>query len=117
MRGWIILGLGAGLLYYVATETNKLDEPIAKSDELLQKIERKLDSLTGTKIIRVDNRIAHLKKEIGQRMSERELLALDKILASEYALQDFKDEYCSGKAKQHDSFNKDNLFFICDKLK
>lgn len=117
MRGWIILGIGAGLLYYVATETNKLDEPIAKSDELLQKIERKLDSLTGTKIIRVDSRVAHLKKEIGQRMSERELLALDKILASEYALQDFKDEYCSGKAKQHGSFSKDNLFFICDRLK
>ncbi|WP_299796759.1 hypothetical protein [uncultured Shewanella sp.] len=117
MRGWIILGLGAGLLYYLATETNKLDEPIAKSDELLQKIERKLDSMTGTKVIRVDNRVSHLKKEIGQRMSEQELRALDDILASEYSLQEFKEEYCSGSIKKHDSFNKDNLFFICDKLR
>lgn len=25
MRGWIILGAGIGLLYYLATETDKLD--------------------------------------------------------------------------------------------
>jgi|GEM_PF-967642 len=117
MRGWITLGLGAGLLYYVATETNKLDEPIAKSNEILQKIERKLDSITGTRVIKVDNHIAHLKKEIGERMSKRELQALDDILVSEYTLQEFKDDYCGGKTKQHDYFNKENLFFICDKLK
>ncbi|MPY26313.1 hypothetical protein FM037_28025 [Shewanella psychropiezotolerans] len=117
MRGWIILGLGAGVLYYLATETNKLDEPMAQTDALLQKIERKLDAMRGTKIIRVDNKTSQLKKEISQRMSTGELGALDDILESEYSVQSFKDEYCSGSAPRHESLSRDNLQYICDKLR
>ncbi|BAJ04284.1 hypothetical protein [Shewanella violacea] len=117
MRGWIILGLGVGVLYYLATETNKLDEPMAQTDALLLKIERKLDAMRGTKIIKVDNKASQLKKEISQRMSSGELSALDGILESEYSVQDFKDEYCSGAAPRHESFSRDNLQYICDKLR
>ncbi|WP_076416327.1 hypothetical protein [Shewanella sp. UCD-KL12] len=117
MRGWIILGLGAGVLYYLATETNKLDKPIAETDELLHKIERKLHSMTGTKIIKVDNKVSQLKKEISQRMSTGELGALDDILESQYSVQEYKKEYCSGSAPRHESLSRDNLQFICDKLR
>lgn len=117
MRGWIILGLGAGMLYYLATETNTLDEPIAQTNAFLQQIERKLDATRGTKIIRVDNKTSQLKKEISQRMSTGELGALDDILESEYSVQSFQDDYCSGSAPRHESLSRDNLQYICDKLR
>ena len=117
MKGGIILGLGAGVLYYMATETNMLDEPMAQTDAFLQKIERKLDATTGTKIIKVDNKTSQLKQEISQRMSTGELGALDDILESEYSVQSFKDEYCNGSAPRHESLSRDNLQYICDKLR
>ncbi|QFU25053.1 hypothetical protein FM038_024995 [Shewanella eurypsychrophilus] len=117
MRGWIILGLGAGVLYYLATETNKLDEPIARTDALLVKIERKLHAMTGTKIIKVDNKVSQLKKEISSRMSTGELGALDDILESEFSVQAYKDDFCNGSAPRHESLSRDNVQYICDKLR
>lgn len=117
MRGWIILGLGVGLLYYVATETNKLDEPIAQSEALLQKIERKIQAMTGTTIIKANNRVSKLKQEIAERLSPSELSALDEILDSEDSLGEFKTEYCAGSSLKHKSLSQENIDFICDKLR
>ncbi|MCZ4338475.1 hypothetical protein [Shewanella colwelliana] len=117
MRGWIILGVGVGLLYYLATETDKLDEPMAQTDALMKKIERKLDSMTGTKIIKVDSHISQLKTEIANRLTKAELAALDSILESEQTVLEYKDEYCGGKASRFSDLSKDNQIFICDKLR
>ena len=41
MKGWIILALLAGALYYLYTETDKLDAPIAQTEAMVKKIENK----------------------------------------------------------------------------
>jgi len=117
MRGWIILGAGVGLLYYLATETDKLDEPMAQTDALMTKIERKLDSMTGTKLIKADKHISQLKTEIANRMTKVELAALDGILESEHTVLEFKDEYCGDSPSRFMALSKDNQIFICDKLR
>jgi hypothetical protein len=117
MRGWIILGVGVGLLYYLATETDKLDEPIAQTDALMAKIERKLDAMTGTKIIKVDRQLSQLKTDIANRLTKVELAALDGILASEQTLLEFKEEYCGDNASRFTVLSKENQTFICDKLR
>ncbi|MCE9680589.1 hypothetical protein LZP69_15665 [Shewanella sp. AS1] len=117
MKGWIILGLGIGLIYYLVTETNKLDEPIDKTSAILKKIERKLDSMTGTRIIKVDHPISHLKKEIADRLSRAELLALDGILETKESVAEFRDEYCSSPQRRFTELTKENQTFICDKIR
>lgn len=117
MRGWIILGLGVGLLYYTATETNKLDEPIAQSEALLQKIEHKIQAMTGTAAIKTNDRMPKIKQEIAERLSPNELNALDNILDSKDSLGKFKAEYCSGSTLKHKSLSQENIYFICDKLR
>lgn len=37
MKGWLILALLAGALYYLYTETDKLDAPIAKTEAMVKK--------------------------------------------------------------------------------
>ncbi|ABM01837.1 conserved hypothetical protein [Shewanella amazonensis SB2B] len=116
MRGWIILALIAGGLYYLYTETDKLDEPIAETQMVLKKIERKLDSLTGTQIIRVDGRLQKLKAEIGQRLTAAELSEFDAVLTDKNSVMDFKESYCEKSGVSHPVFDKENLLFICDNL-
>ncbi|WP_372870759.1 hypothetical protein [Shewanella sp.] len=116
MRGWIILAVIAGGLYYLYTETDKLDEPIAETQAVLKKIERKLDSLTGTKIIRVDGQLQNLKAEIGKRLSSAELSEFDTVLTDKNSLSDFKAQYCGSASATHPVFGKENLQFICDNL-
>lgn len=116
MRGWIIIAALAGGLYYLYTETDKLDEPIAETQAVLKKIERKLDSLTGTQIIRVDGRLQKLKSEIGERLSAAELDEFDAVLTDKNSVLDFKAEYCSGNKNSHPVFDRENLQFICDNL-
>ncbi|GIU02747.1 hypothetical protein [Shewanella algidipiscicola] len=117
MRGWIILGAGAGLLYYLATETNKLDEPMAQADALMQKAERKLDSMTGTKIIKVDNHLSQLKAEIANRLNKAEQAALEDIFESEQSVMAYKQQYCGDNASRFTILSRDNQLFICDKLR
>ncbi|MDF0536049.1 hypothetical protein KDN34_17240 [Shewanella yunxiaonensis] len=114
MRGWIILAVLAAIVYYLATKTDKLDEPIAKSEALLNKIERKLDAMTGTQIIRIDQKRAKLRSTLGERLSNAELQELNKVLESPDTFSDFKDEYCRSDVMSHPVFSKDNLQFICD---
>ena len=117
MKGWIILALLAGALYYLYTETDKLDKPIASAEELMNKIERKLDSMTGTSIIKVDRKkTASLKSAIAERLSTPELAELNQVLTSSETLVEFKAEYCISPAYSHPVFSKDNLQFICDHL-
>lgn len=116
MRGWIILAALAGGLYYLYTETDKLDEPIAETQAVLKKIERKLDSLTGTQIIRVDGRLQKLKAEMGERLSSAELSEFDAVLTDKNSVIDFKTEYCGSANATHPVFDKENLQFICDNL-
>ncbi len=119
MRGWILLGLGASVFYYLATETNKLDGLMAQKDAFQQKIERKFDAISGTKFIKIDKETSQsqLKKKIAHRMSTEELSALDDILKSQNSIQTFEDEYCDGLALKHASLSQDNLQYLCDKLK
>lgn len=116
MKGWIILALLAGALYYLYTETDKLDAPIEGAEALLSKIERKLDAMTGTKIIKLDRKVAALKSEIAERLSTAELEELDQVLSSVDTLEDFKTNHCYSLSTSGTPFSKENLEFICDKL-
>ena len=115
MRGWIILAMIAGGIYYFATETDKLDKPIDDIKSLLNKVDRKFDSMTGTKIIRVDKYIPQMKKEIYDRLSAIEIRELDGVFTSDEAISEFKKQYCHSGV-HHPVFTKDNLQYICDKL-
>ncbi|QLE87581.1 hypothetical protein FLM48_22395 [Shewanella sp. Scap07] len=116
MKGWIILAIGVGVLYYLATETNELDKPIAQTEALLSQIENKIDAMTGTQIIKVDNRINNIKDEISDRLSNAELVVLDAILASEQSVSEYKQSFCGSKAPRHNDLSRDNQRFICDKI-
>ncbi|QSX33647.1 hypothetical protein JYB87_18390 [Shewanella avicenniae] len=116
MKGWILIAIAAGVIYYLATRTDKLDEPIAQTEAMLNKIERKLDAMTGTQIIRIDKKKAQLKASIGERLSGTELTELDSILSSADSFSEFKDEYCQANVSSHPVFSRDNLQFICDNL-
>ena len=114
MRGWIILAVLAAVIYYLATKTDKLDQPIAETEALLNKIERKLDAMTGTQIIRIDQKRAKLRSSLAERLSDPELQELNRVLQTPDTFADFKDHYCKGNVVSHPVFSKDNLFFICD---
>ncbi|MFQ6372492.1 hypothetical protein [Shewanella sp. YIC-542] len=114
MRGWIILAGVGGLIYYLATQTHTLDEPIATTEVLLNKIEQRLDAMTGTQIIRMEKKHAQLKAALSERLSNAELQELNHVLESQYTVADFKAEYCRGNVLTHPVFSKDNLQFICD---
>lgn len=115
MRGWILLALIAAGIYYTATETTKLDAPIAKVLSIFNKAENKLDSMTGTKIIRVQKDVQQVKGVISERLSSSELRSFNQVMQSSETIVDFKDEYCTADAN-HPVFSKDNLRFMCDKL-
>ncbi|KFZ36125.1 hypothetical protein HR45_17815 [Shewanella mangrovi] len=116
MKGWLLIAVVVGVIYYLATRTDKLDEPIAHTEAMLNKIERKLDAMTGTQIIRIDKKKAQLRASIGERLSDAELQELDKVLSSPDSFHDFKDEYCQANVLSHPVFSRDNLEFICDNL-
>jgi hypothetical protein len=115
MRGWILLALIAAGIYYTATETTKLDAPIAKVLSIFNKAEHKLDSMTGTQIIRVQKNANQVRIQIAERLSSRELTSFNQIISSQSNIEDFKDEYCTADAS-HPVFSKDNLRYMCDKL-
>ncbi|GIU17634.1 MULTISPECIES: hypothetical protein [unclassified Shewanella] len=116
MKGWIILAIIAGTLYYLYTETDTLDEPIAEVQGIYQQAEDKLDSMTGTQIQRIDDRVDLLKTDIADRLSTTEQQALKLITQSQAKLDDFKDEFCGSGANSHSAFSKENQTYICDKL-
>ncbi len=116
MKGWILLALLCGALYYLYTETDKLDTPIAKTEEIVQKVEDKVSSMTGTQLIKIDKKLAQSRKEILERLSAPELEAFNKIPLTEDGITDFKASYCGTKAPEHPVLSKDNLLFICDNL-
>ncbi|GGI88978.1 hypothetical protein GCM10007978_28330 [Shewanella hanedai] len=116
MRGWIVLGLGVGLLYYTATETNKLDETIAQSESMLHKVQSKIQDMTGTTAIKTNDRLPILTQEIAERLSPSELSALNDILDSPDSLEEFKASYCSSSTPEHKSLSQENIYFICDKI-
>ncbi|GIU20526.1 hypothetical protein [Shewanella sp. MBTL60-007] len=116
MKGWIILAIIAGILYYLYTETNTLDEPIAEVQGIYQQAEDKLDSMTGTQIQRLDDKVDLLKTDIADRLSATEQQALQLITQSQAKLDDYKDEFCGNGASRHSAFSKENQTYICDKL-
>jgi hypothetical protein len=115
MRGWIGLAIIAGVIYYFATETDKLDKPINDINTMFTKADKKLDSMTGTKIIKIDKHLPQLKTEIYERLSTIEIRELDGVFTSNEAIAEFKDQYCHSRAR-HPVFTKENLQFICDKI-
>lgn len=116
MKGWIILALLCGALYYLYTETDKLDAPIAKTEEMVQKIESKVSSAMGTQIIKMDQNLTKVRKDILERLSAAEIEEFNKIPLTEDGIADFKESYCGTNAVEHSTFSQDNLLFICDNL-
>ncbi|MCP3129190.1 hypothetical protein [Shewanella sp. KJ2020] len=116
MKGWIILALLCGALYYLYTETDKLDAPIAKTEEVIKKVENKLDSMTGTNIIKIDQKLAKARKDILERLSAPELEEFNKLPLTPDAIADFKETYCGAKSPEHPVFSRDNRLYICDNL-
>ena len=115
MRGWIGLAIIAGIIYYFATETDKLDKPINDIKTMFTKADKKLDSMTGTKITKIDKHIPQIKTEIYERLSTIEIRELDGVFTSNEAISEFKSEYCHSSAR-HPVFSTENLQFICDKI-
>ncbi|MCL1114329.1 MULTISPECIES: hypothetical protein [Shewanella] len=115
MRGWIGLAIIAGVIYYFATETDKLDKPINDIKSMFSKADQKLDSMTGTKIIKIDKHIPQVKAEIYERLSTIEIRELDGIFVSNESIAEFKSQYCHSSAR-HPVFSKENLQYICDKI-
>lgn len=116
MKGWIIIGLLAGAVYYFATETDKLDEPIAQTEAVIKKISRKLDSMTGTTIIKVDNTLRDLKAQLAERLNSQEVQELETVLTDTESAEDFRDQFCDAPDNKHIVFSKENLRAICDAL-
>ncbi|ABV89534.1 hypothetical protein [Shewanella pealeana] len=116
MKGWIILAIIGGILYYLYTQTDTLDEPISEVQGIYQQAEDKLDSMTGTQIQRIDDRVDLLKTDIADRLSTTEQQALKVITESQAKLNDFKGEFCGSGASSHSAFSKENQTYICDKL-
>lgn len=116
MKGWIILALLCSALYYLYTETDKLDAPIAKTKEIVTRLKDKLDSKTGTHIIKIDQKLAKAREDIVERLSAPELTEFNKFQLAPDAITNFKETYCSAKSPQHPVFSRDNLLYICDHL-
>ena len=116
MKGWILLALIGGVLYYLYTETDTLDEPVAEVQAIYQQAEDKLDSMTGTQLKRIDHKVDLLKTDIADRLSAAEQQALQAITQSQARLDEFKQDYCGNGADKHSSFSKENQTYICDKL-
>lgn len=117
MRGWIGLAIIGGIIYYFATETDKLDEPIEYVQSFFSAADKKLSSMTGTKIQRIDKQAPlQIKEKLYERLSTIEIRELDGTFTSNEAIADFKQEYCQGSKITHPVFSKDNLQFICDKI-
>ncbi|MGI2001457.1 hypothetical protein [Shewanella frigidimarina] len=90
MRGWIGLAIIAGIIYYFATETDKIDKPINDIKTMFTKADKKLDSMTGTKITKIDKHIPQIKTEIYERLSTIEIRELDGVFTSNEAVSEFK---------------------------
>lgn len=116
MKGWIILALLAGALYYLYTETDKLDALIAEVQTIIKDVKNKAQSISGTQIIKIDQQLAKARKEIVERLSAPELEEFNKIPFTPDAIADFKKTYCGTKAPEHPVFSRDNLLYICDHL-
>ncbi|MCK8046887.1 hypothetical protein MSG37_18520 [Shewanella sp. 1CM18E] len=116
MKGWIILAIIGGILYYLYTETNTLDEPIAEVEAIFQQAEDKVDSMTGTQIQRIDDTVELLKTDIVDRLSSAEAKALEAISQSKATLNAYKEDFCGSRAPKHPAFSKENQTYICDQL-
>ncbi|WP_434953301.1 hypothetical protein ACRWQL_10170 [Shewanella sp. HL-SH4] len=116
MRGWIGLAIIGGIIYYFATETNKLDEPIEYVQTMFTTADKKVTSMTGTTIQRVDHKIPIIKEKIYERLSTIEIRELDGVFIDSDSITKFKKEYCSRSTRNHPVFSRDNLQFICDQI-
>jgi len=116
MKGWILIALIGGILYYLYTETDTLDEPVAEVQAIYQQAEDKLDSMTGTQMKRIDDKVNLLTTDITERLSVTEQQALELISQSQVKLDDYKERYCGNGADRHSSFSKENQTYLCDKL-
>ncbi|MCL1067984.1 hypothetical protein L2735_14410 [Shewanella olleyana] len=115
MRGWILIALIGGVIYYFATETDKLDEPIAEIQSVLNSADEKVTSMTGTKIIRKSDKVISMPSGVIERLSSKEALEFKSIFTDNATVAAFDDEYCGFGAK-HPVFGKENLQLICDKI-
>ncbi|MEZ9236349.1 MULTISPECIES: hypothetical protein [unclassified Shewanella] len=115
MRGWILIALIAGVIYYFATETDKLDEPIAEIQSVMDNADDKISSMTGTKIIRKSDKVIKIPSGVIERLSGKEVNAFKDIFTNNESVANFKSEYC-GFGSKHPIFGKDNLQLICDKI-
>lgn len=116
MRGWIGLAIIGAIIYYFATETNKLDEPIEYVQTMFTTADKKISSMTGTTIQRVDHKIPIIKEKIYERLSTIEIRELDGVFTDSDSIAEFKEAYCSSSKESHPVFSRDNLQFICDQI-
>ena len=115
MRGWILIALIGGAIYYFATETDKLDEPIAAIQSVLNNADEKVTSMTGTKIIRKSDKVIAIPSGVIDRLTAKEASEFKAIFTDNSTVDAFNDEYCSFGAR-HPVISKDNLQLICDKI-
>ncbi|MGL4474471.1 MAG: hypothetical protein ACRCT7_08450 [Shewanella sp.] len=116
MKGWIIIGTVGAALYYTATTTTLLDTPITAGKSVLQGWHSKIQSLTGTKIIKADTAFSSLKQQVEGRLSSHELKQLDTITVSPESIAQFSEQYCQSTRVAHPVISVDNVRFICDRL-
>ena len=115
MRGWILIALIGGVIYYFATETDKLDKPIADVTSVINSAEKQFDSMTGTKIIKKGDSVPTIPSGVIERLTNQERLELQSAFSDNESAIEFKEDYC-GFGLAHPVISKENLQFICDKI-
>ena len=70
--------------------------------------------MTGTKIIKIDHKLAKVRTDIVERLSTLELEAFNQIPMTPESIADFKVNYCGTMAPEHPVFSKDNQLYLCD---
>ncbi|WOT05221.1 hypothetical protein [Shewanella youngdeokensis] len=116
MKGWVLLVLIAGGIYYLYTETDTLDDPYADMQAIYEESQTKLQGMTGTQLKHIDDKVDIITTDIAERLSSTEQKALGLITQSQDKLEEYKEQFCGGGAEQHHSFSKENQMFICDHL-
>ncbi|MBR9728934.1 hypothetical protein ACFOD0_16730 [Shewanella intestini] len=116
MRGWIFLAIVAGILYFTATKTDKLDTPIAYVHHFFNDAEHKIDKATGTTIQRTDKHLPKLAADLADRLTPEEMTVAQQIFTDERSVAAFKQQYCQHSYSRHDTLSAENLQYICDQL-
>ncbi|MGI2261359.1 hypothetical protein [Shewanella sp. GXUN23E] len=116
MKGWLILGILAGGIYYLYNNTDIFNEQKTEAQTQYQAFENKVKNMTSTQITRVDNQLGDIRANFRKRMNKAEQAELELITSSRETISDFKDNFCTESVPSHPVFSRENTRALCDLL-